>query len=823
MNRSDQYVHVAIDRPAEALDRYFTYRLPPSLVGQVQVGSYVLVPFGREQVPSFVLELSRETAEEEPKEIAGILSDFPLFDASLLELARRIAAYYHCSLVEVLRCLVPEGIGREVEHVITWTGPDEPASWAEKLAKSAPRQGAVLRVLAERGGQASVRELKKALHTDSVAGPVHSLRQKGLVEERYLLQRPPVRAKTVPVATVARSAVLLDQQLERLQRRAPKQAQVLQTLIEQGGRLEVAELVRRCQVAPGLVRQLEEKGLIEIQEVEVRRAPRGGLGAEARDVVLNPEQEKALALILQSLERRERRPILLYGVTASGKTEVYMRAIAHVLDKGGQCIVLVPEISLTAQVIDLFRSRFGDRVAILHSALSPGERFDEWRRIQTGEADIVVGPRSALFAPCRRLRLIILDEEHETSYKQDATPRYHARRVACWRAQLVGATLVLGSATPSVESFYQAQQGGYLLARMVQRVEERPLAQVEIVDMREEECQPHQGPLSQRLIEAMRERLQRREQILLFLNRRGFSTFILCRECGTTLFCPNCEVSLVLHLESWEVRCHHCDLRGPVPEVCPTCRGSRLGYLGFGTERVVEFVQEALPEARILRMDRDTTGRKDAHAEILGRFQRHEADILVGTQMIAKGLDFPNVTLVGVIAADLSLNVPEFRAAERTFQLLTQVSGRAGRGPKAGLVVVQTYCPDHYAIRTAQQQDFEAFYREEIEYRRELQYPPFSVLANVVVTHADETTAQEYAERIAHGLRASFLQLQVGGSILGPAPAPLARLRGLYRWHLLVKAPRPGRLQKLLARTLRQLPPEMRQSLTVDVDPVNMM
>lgn len=823
MNRSEQYVHVAIDRPAEALDRYFTYRLPPSLVGQVQVGSYVLVPLGREQIPGFVLELKAETAEEDPKEIIGVLSDFPLFDTLLLELAQRIAAYYQCSLLEVLRCMVPEGMGREVERIITWTGPGTLDSWVEKLEKSALRQAEVLRALGQRGGQASIQELKKALRTDHVAGPVRSLCEKGLVDERYLLKRPSVRPKTVSVATVAPTVWGLDQPFEKLQQRAPKQAQVLQTLIDQGGRLEVSELVQRCRATLDIVRQLERKGLVEIQEVEVRRAPRGGWGEAGREVVLTSEQEQALALIVQSLERRDAGPVLLYGVTASGKTEVYTRAIAHVLDKGRQCIVLVPEISLTAQVIDLFRSRFGDRVAILHSALSAGERFDEWRRVQSGEADIVVGPRSAIFAPCRRLGLIIVDEEHETSYKQESNPRYHARRVAHWRARLAGACLVLGSATPAVESFYQAQQGRYLLARMRQRVEERPLAQVEIVDMREEERSQRHGPLSQRLIEAMRQRLRRREQTILFLNRRGFSTFILCRECGTTLLCPNCEVSLVLHLESWEVRCHHCDLRGPAPEVCPQCQGTRLGYLGFGTERVVEFVQDALPEARILRMDRDTTGRKDAHAEILGRFQRHEADILVGTQMIAKGLDFPNVTLVGVIAADLSLNVPEFRAAERTFQLLTQVSGRAGRGPKAGLVLVQTYCPDHYAIQTAQQQDFEAFYRQEIEYRKELQYPPFSVLANVVVTHADEATAQQYAERIANGLRASFLQLQVGGSILGPAPAPLARLRGLHRWHLLVKAPTPGRLQKLLSRTLRQLPPEMRQSLTVDADPVNMM
>lgn len=821
----NKFARVVIDRPAEALDRYFTYRLPPRLSGQAQVGSYVLVPFGPERVPGFIIGFEPETEvpPEDLKDLLSVLSEFPCFDAPLLELAQRVATYYQCRLLDVLHCLVPEGLSQRVRRHIRWRGSGDPAEQAGELASGAPQQAALLQALARRGGQASLDELKKDLNVSDLSRPLRGLRDKGLVEEEYVLEEPQVRPKTVRVAALTENALFLHDRIAELKKKAPKQAQVLQTLAEAGGRLETAALVKACQTGAEVIRQLAEKGLLQTLEVPVRRKPAGGSGAQAPEVALTEEQQRALALIMQSLDSPDPRPVLLYGVTASGKTEVYLQAIAHVLSKGRRCIVLVPEIALTAQTIDIFRSRFGDRVAVLHSGLATGERYDEWRRIQAGEVDIVVGARSAIFAPVHNLGLIIIDEEHENSYKQDTAPRYHARRVALWRAKFSRAGVVLGSATPAVETFYRAQRGEFLLATMPSRVEQRPLARVEIVDMREEEKRGNRGPLSGRLLELMRGRLARGEQTILFLNRRGFSTFVLCRACGHTLRCPNCDVALVLHLETWQLQCHHCDLQRPAPDRCPNCDGPRIGYLGFGTERVAEWVQAALPTARVLRLDRDTTTRKNAHAQILGQFRRHEADILVGTQMVAKGLDFPNVTLVGVIAADVALNLPEFRAGERTFQLLTQVSGRAGRGEKEGLVLIQTYSPEHYAITAAQQQDFEAFYRQEIAFREELSYPPFSTLANLVVSDEDETEVQRRAERLANALRATFLAQKIGGSVLGPAPAPLSKLRGRYRWHILVKTPSPGRMQQVLSQTLASVPPEIRQGVTVDVDPMNMM
>lgn len=832
MRLPEKYVRVVVDRPAEALDRYFTYRLPPHLSGQVQLGSCVLVPFGHEQLPGFVVGLSGETEvlPEQLKEVLAVVGEFPLFDASRLRLAQRLAAYYRCHLIEALHCLVPEGLSRHLERVVTWTGPRPPQELAAELESRAPQQATLMRALAERGGRATRKELRQALVDAglkragaALGSPLKALKAKGLVAEEFVLRPPRVRAKTERVAALSDRALFVEEEISRLERRAPRQAAVLKTLVGAGGPLPVAELVRRSGAKYEVVQRLVARGLVSLHEREVRRPAPGGWGVRAPQVKLTPEQHEALQVIRQALAGPERRPVLLYGVTASGKTEVYLQALAQVLDQGRQCIVLVPEISLTAQTIDIFRHRFGDRVAVLHSALAAGERYDEWRRAHRGEVDIVVGARSAIFAPLPEVGLIILDEEHETSYKQDTTPRYHARRVALWRAEESGAGLILGSATPDVESFYRAQQGEYALAKMKSRIEQRPLARVEIVDMRAEDREKPHRFLSARLVEAMRQRLACREQVILFLNRRGFSTFVLCRDCGYTIKCPNCDISLVLHLDTGQMHCHHCDVHGPAPKVCPNCRGTRIGYLGFGTERIAEEVQEVLPQARVLRLDRDTTTRKNAHAQILGQFQRREAEVLVGTQMVAKGLDFENVTLVGVISADVALNIPEYRAGERTFQLLTQVSGRAGRGDKEGLVIIQTYNPDHYAIRAAQRQDFEQFYAQEIEHRRHPPYPPFVTLANLLVADRDAQAAQTRAEHIAARLGVSFLQTKAKGQVLGPAPAPLAKLRGLYRWHILVKAADPETLQGVLEDLSGRLTSELRTGLTIDVEPLNMM
>jgi primosomal protein N' (replication factor Y) len=509
---------------------------------------------------------------------------------------------------------------------------------------------------------------------------------------------------------------------------------------------------------------------------------------------------------------------LLYGVTASGKTEVFLHAIAEVMAQGRQAIVLMPEISLTAQAIGIYRARFGDRVAILHSALSTGERWDECARVSSGEAAVIIGARSALFAPTRALGLIVIDEEHETSYKQEQAPRYHARDVALKRGELNSCPVVLASATPAVESFYLAEAGRHRLLRLPTRVEDRPMPSVRVVDLRGAARHPaiFSGPLRQ----GIAERLQAGEQAILFLNRRGYATFLLCPACGHSVRCADCGVALTFYQQDNRIRCHHCGLSLHAPDTCAKCGGRQFSFSGFGTERVESELMRLFPQARPGRMDRDTTAGKGAHLRIVSSFREAETNILIGTQMVAKGFDFPGVTLVGVISADTALNLPDFRAGERTFQLLTQVAGRSGRGEKEGEVVVQTYQPEHYAVLAAAEQDYEAFYRQEIEMRRELGYPPFSQLANLVFTSESKLEAESRAAAVAQLITASDPAGEV--AVLGPAPAPLERLRGRYRWHLLVRGPE-GIVQPTLRAALAAAPEWPQGSMVVDVDPVSLM
>jgi primosomal protein N' (replication factor Y) len=540
-------------------------------------------------------------------------------------------------------------------------------------------------------------------------------------------------------------------------------------------------------------------------------------------VTLTKDQGRALDAIIRGLKGTGSDRFLLHGVTASGKTEVYLHALEACAASGRQGMLLVPEISLTAQMMDTVKSRFGSRVAVLHSALSDGERYDEWMRIRRGEVAVVVGARSAVFAPLKRIGLILLDEEHETSYKQENAPRYHTRDVAARRAQLDGGVLVLGSATPSVETYYWAQQGVLNLLEMPIRIDDRPLPDVRIVDLRAPEGTPH--VFSEELVQALEQRLRNREQAILFLNRRGYATFVLCRDCGYTAMCPNCSVTLTYHHAQRILQCHHCDHRRRAPVKCPKCNSERIRHFGLGTEKLEEECRRLFPEARLLRMDRDTTSRKGSHRELLSAFRQGEADVLIGTQMVAKGLDFPRVTLVGVIAADTALNLPDFRASERSFGLIAQVAGRAGRGDLPGEVIVQTFNPEHYSLRAAAHHDYQGFYMQEIEYRREngLNYPPFSRLANLVISDPSREAARDRAHEVAEAVK-EWIEREGGKvQVLGPAPAPMERIKGKHRWHLVLKAPDLRALNKALRPALEGLDRKSRQGLTVDVDPVNLM
>lgn len=607
----------------------------------------------------------------------------------------------------------------------------------------------------------------------------------------------------------------------------PKQRMVVEFLAANPGGLTRAELARACGCGTGVVDALVAKGVLEEAAVEVRRDPLAGRRFPAAPPPeLSAEQARAVAAVSAAAPGEV---FLLHGVTGSGKTEVYLRCIGTALERGRQALVLVPEIALTPQIIHVFLSRFGSRVAVLHSALSDGERYDEWRRIRAGSVDVVVGARSAVFAPLPRLGLVVLDEEHETSYKQDEAPRYHAREVAVARARATGAAVVLGSATPAVESYHATASGSYRLLELRERVQGRPLPDVALVDMREELAAGRRGIISRRLEEAVRERLGRREQVILFLNRRGFHTFVLCRECGYAVRCPRCDVSLTLHLgdasgpAQSRLACHYCGHGEPVPSTCPACRGSRIRYFGTGTQRVEDAARQLFPGARVLRMDVDTTATKGAHERIYYQFLRGEADILVGTQMVAKGWDVGGVTLVGVISADTALHLPDFRAAERTFQLLAQVAGRAGRGPGGGEVIVQTYSPEHYSIQAAARHDYGAFYRQELAAREALGYPPFGHLVRLVAAHPAREVAERAARRLAAAAVAAGARPDGGDvQLLGPAPAPVGRLHGRYRWHLALK----GRRREAVAALARSLAGAARSEearVIVDMDPFSML
>lgn len=573
-----------------------------------------------------------------------------------------------------------------------------------------------------------------------------------------------------------------------VRKKAPRQAELLEYMGAHEGHASLPELVHA--LGDGVrapIKVALEKGWIAAGESVRRRDPFGGEAAERQaPPVLTPEQAQALASIEQELLAPElfRQPVLIHGVTGSGKTELYLRAIAAVREQGKQAICLVPEIALTPQMIGRFRARFGTAVAVLHSALSAGEKFDEWQRIRRGEVSIVVGARSAIFAPFDNVGLIIIDEEHEQSYKQDSpAPCYHAREVAEERCRLEGALLVLGSATPALESFHKARTGQYRLVSMLHRVDIRPMPTVALVDMREELRNGNKSIFSRALQEALDQTLAAGEQAILFLNRRGYNTFIMCRSCGEAVTCPNCSVAMTYHIGDNHLACHYCDHVTRVPTVCPNCNSKQIRHMGAGTERVEEELHKLYPRIRAARMDVDTTRRKGSHATILKAFGDRKVDVLVGTQMIAKGLDFPEVTLVGVVLADTSLNLPDFRAAERTFGLVTQVAGRAGRGLKPGRVLVQTYQPDHYSLLAAREHDYEGFYAQEVGFRRQLDYPPFAHLIHMVVSGEDEAKVIATAQSIGQLLHDG----RFSGEVLGPAPAPLARLRGQFRHHLVLK------------------------------------
>jgi len=806
MELSPLYCDVSLPVP---LDQVFTYLLPETLRHRVQRGSRVLAPFGTRKLAGIVLRTHRERPLSPARELLRLLEEEPALDDELLNLGNWIATYYCSPLGEVLRAMTPLAgdLRRGKLFSLTKSGRDA----ARQLHLNETGEDAATEVLR----MLDVRELSATYLTQKVqkAGAVlRSLERKGFVEvEDVAAERDPLRAS----AARLRAEFLRRPEQEKL----PKAERELLSYLElHPGSHNVAELEQAVAKASTAARALARRELakLTVEAVATSQVPFRAPHA------MNPHQQAAFDRIGAALEARQFQTFLLQGVTGSGKTEIYLNTIERALALGCGALMLVPEIGLTPAVAGQFHHRFGARVAILHSAFHDSERAQEWRRIRSGEAQVVVATRSGVFAPVKHLGLIIVDEEHDQSYKQQESPRYHGRDVAVVRARDRGAVVVLGSATPSLESRYNAERGKYERLLLPERVESRPMPVVQVIDTRQEFLETRkQATFSRALIEAVTGRLENDEQSMLLLNRRGFSSFMTCRSCGERLECPNCSVTLTFHRRDRRMLCHYCNFSSRVPERCPKCDSDHIQFLGVGSERVEDELHGAFPRARIARIDRDTTGGKKDYEAILAKFRDHEYDILVGTQMIAKGHDIPNVTLVGIVSADTGLGLPDFRAAERTFQLLTQAAGRAGRGTQPGIVLMQTVNPDHYAIRFAAEQDYEKFYAKEIEFRRLMHYPPFGALANVIVRGTKEEEALARSAALGRLLNPA----PEGAKILGPAAASLARLKNEYRYQMLIKTSSRKRLTEILSRVRTFAAAEKWNptSLVIDVDPMTIL
>ncbi|HEX77894.1 MAG TPA: primosomal protein N' [Dehalococcoidia bacterium] len=802
------YAEVAVNSPL-AGRRTFSYSIPARL--SVAAGQAVWVPFGRQVLQGIVLELSHQPQVEETRDIEGIIHPQPLLSPAQVELARWLSDHYLCPLFDAVALMLPPGFERRILTFFR-AGPNFGEAGPSSLS---PEQRAVLR-LVEAHNRVPQSQVEKRLGKERAGRVVAQLVRSGLIERVYELEPAKVGPKFVDRWRLAVGQEQAQEAAGRLARRSRRQAVLLQLL--QLGPLSPAE-ARLDARDLAVLRSLEQKGLACREQIEVRRDPLAGRRfAPSVAPQLTPAQEAAWVPIREALHQGKPSVFLLHGVTGSGKTELYLRALAEAVTLGKQGIVLVPEIALTPQTIARFASRFPDRVAVLHSQLSLGEQYDEWRRIQEGAFDVVIGSRSALFAPQPRLGLIVIDEEHEWTYKQETSPRYHAREVALKLAELIGAVVILGSATPEVESFYRARRGDYSLLSLPGRVGPAPdvsLPRVEIVDLKEELKAGHRGIFSRSLIEALGQALAAGEQAILFLNRRGAASIVQCRDCGFVLRCRRCHIPLTYHSAERGLICHQCNYQSRVPQSCPQCDSPRIKFLGVGTQRVEEEVARLFPSARLLRWDRDVTKGKNAHERIMERFLRREADVLIGTQMVAKGLDMPLVTLVGVVSADVGLYLPHFRAGERTFQLLCQVAGRAGRGPGRGRVIIQTYTPEHYAVQAAAGHDYAAFYERELAFRREHHLPPFARLARLVYTHPNASQCQKEALRLYRRLEQERASQGIADlDLIGPSPAFLERIRGRFRWHIILRGAEPARLVEGVP-----LP----QGWSLDIDPVNLL
>lgn len=798
---------VIVDVPTKQTDRAFDYLIPEQLSEVIQPGMRVIVPFGPRKIQGFVTSLKSHSEFKKLREIIEPMELEPVLNKELLELGDWLTEHTLCFKIFAYQVMLPAALKAKYEKKVQLAVGVQLADLTEPLQALFENKIMVDWEDALKNGMVPLLQKEAA---------------KGKLEVTYIVKEK-VKKKQLKFVRPVVSVAELKEVLKSFPKKAEKQKQVLSYFVDHFDPIELRQLVAEIKTTSSTIKALVEKKLLIEYDMEVYRDPfEDRAFKRTKPLPLTNSQQTAIAPILNSIESNRHEVFLLYGVTGSGKTEIYLQSIQEVIERGQEAIVLVPEISLTPQMVNRFKGRFGDLVAVLHSGLSAGEKYDEWRKIQRKEVKVAVGARSAIFAPFENLGIVIIDEEHETSYKQEEMPRYHARDVAIERAKNYNCPVVLGSATPSLESFARAQKKVYHLLSLPTRMNNQSLPSVEIIDMREELRNGNRSMFSSKLFEMLKDRIEKKQQSVLFLNKRGHSSFVMCRDCGYVMNCPNCDISLTYHRVHEQMKCHYCGYESHVLRQCPECASEYIRYFGTGTQKVEDELGKILPEARVIRMDVDTTGRKGSHERLLTDFQNGKADILLGTQMIAKGLDFPNITLVGVLSADTMLHLPDFRASEKTFQLLTQVSGRAGRHQLPGEVIIQTYTPEHYSVELAGTQDYDLFYQQEMMMRKTHHYPPFYYLSLITVSHEQLMTVVTATEKIVNYVRS---QVSNDAVVLGPAASPIPRINNRYRYQCLIKYKREPNLTKMLKTILDQYQTDTKSGLlvTIDVNPFILM
>jgi primosomal protein N' (replication factor Y) len=832
------FVEVAVNLPH--VHGTFDYHVPQELQASIVIGQLITVPFGSRWAQGIIVNDCQQPAVDETRPIKELLDPSPVITEAQLALAQWIAQTYRASLISCLTLMLPPGLSQQTDSLYHLVDFDTDVR--------TPNQESILRLLKRRGDLRG-RQLAHALPRRKWRSAIDDLVRKGIIQRTSVLDPPRVRPKHVRTARLSLPPETVRARVMAIGRPGTaaydRRICMIETLIAEGEPLEVQWLYAECGGSLSNLRNLEEEDLIILSDAEVWRDPLEEMEYVPTEApILTKDQARIFNEIKRHLEPEgapSHKPFLLHGVTGSGKTEIYLHAVAKVLEQKKTAIVLVPEIALTPQTVRRFLARFPGRVGLNHSQLSTGERFDTWRRCRSGDIDLMIGPRSALFMPLERIGLIVLDESHDESYKEQArSPHYHTRDVAMQYAQIAKASCILGTATPDIISNYAADHGKLQRLALPQRIighrrrlatqadrhsiqsryhhleaeaETIELPVVRVIDMRHELKAGNRSIFSRALTHTLQKTLEANQQAILFLNRRGSSTYIFCRDCGWVARCPRCETCLVHHEHDSLWHCHHCGLTTPPKETCPNCHGDRVRRFGTGTQKVQAELEALFPRARSLRWDRDSTRSKGSHEIILAHFAARRADVLIGTQMLAKGLDLPLVTLVGVISADVGLNLPDYRAAERTFQVLTQVAGRAGRGLLGGRVVLQTFQPDHYVIQAASRHDYQAFYKRELSLRHQLDYPPYTRLVRLIYRHPSSKHAQSEAEHLARELKAKISDEDRKIDIIGPAPCFFQRIRGLYRWHMILRGSDPKTL----------LPEELPEGWEVDIDPISLL